>query len=241
MTIERCQVVVEERIQHAQRLETLGSVAAGVAHDLANVLAVIASCANTLEEEVADPELRAEATQIVDSVRHATQFVRSLVAYAKRSPAAPVPVELNAVIAGMMPLLRRMAGSAVTVELTSTTLPTLIVADPSDLEQIVVNLVINARDAMPRGGPVSIATWTAQQGDRDEVILSVADRGVGIDERVRDRIWDPRFTTKSPDQGSGLGLAIVRSLAIRADARVAVASVVGAGTTFELAFPAAHP
>ena len=229
---------LEEKIAQSQQMETIGSVAAAVAHDLNNVLQVVLGSAEVLETSLASGELRDEAIQIVSSTRLASRFLRGMLSLVR--PAIPAdPVELNRVLAEALPLLRQLAGPAITIDVAPTTLDTRIRVDALELEQVLINLVINARDALPDGGPISIATWRVVRDDGARIVLSVADRGVGMSEDVRRRIFEPMFTTKARGRGTGLGLAIVQAIASRARAEISVVSALGAGSTFELAFPAA--
>lgn len=234
--------VLDEKVRRSQRLETVGAVAASVAHDLNNILQVITSSASLLHDALVDPALKEEANEILTTSALASKFLRGLLALTRVSEVKRIPVELNSLIDGIMPFLRRLLGSQIDLVFIPTKQATTILGDPSELEQILINLVINARDAMPEGGPISIATWrTYSDGSRPGVVLSIADRGVGMTEEVQAQLFEPLFTTKAPARGTGLGLTIVHSLATRANATIEVSSTVGVGSTFEITFPAARP
>lgn len=226
-----------EKVRRSERLETVGSVAATVAHDLSNVLQVIVASASLLHESLEDPSLREESNQILATSAMASKFLRGLLALTRVSEINKVPVVLNTLIEEMMPLLRRLLGSRAQLEFVPTTQCTKVHADPIELEQIVMNLVINARDATPHGGPIALTTSrTHQEGSPPHVVLSVTDRGVGMTDEIRARLFEPMFTTKARGHGTGLGMTIVHSLVRRAGASIAVSSEPGVGSTFEVTF-----
>ncbi len=217
----------------------VGGVAAAITHDLNNVIQVISCCASLLRAQIEDPALSEEADQIVESALLAGRFLQRLLAFTRHGSETATRLDANAAIKQTLPLLRRVAGNAMTIEFAPTLFETNILIDPMAMEQILLNLVTNARDASDANGLISIATWCRESDERREVVLSIADRGRGIPPELRQRIFEPMFTTKPSGKGTGLGLAIVHALVQRAGGTISVTSEPGIGTTFELTFPAA--
>jgi signal transduction histidine kinase len=229
-----------EALLVAQRMEVLGRLAGGVAHDFNNILTAVVGCAEALREELAAlPEgRRAAAAGVLDeldgSAERARQLTRQLVTLGRSTTLRREAVDLAALVARMAPMLRRLLGETVQLQLPAPGLSATVRADPSQLEQLVLNLAVNARDAMPRGGVLAISA----ERTGAEVYLSVADTGVGMDQATRARIFEPFFTTKGAGRGTGLGLAVVAEVARRAAARVDVTTQLGRGTRFLITFPA---
>jgi two-component system cell cycle sensor histidine kinase/response regulator CckA len=163
--------------------------------------------------------------------------VRELLTFAQRDRAEPRPVDLNEIVGGMEPLLRRTLGEHIHLQITMSEIPAQVIGDPTHLEQVILNLAVNARDAMPDGGVL----WIATAIDRDEetasddrVVLSVTDTGEGIADEVRARMFEPFVTSKAPGKGTGLGLATVQSIVKRLGGEIDVLTKIGEGTTFEV-------
>ena len=229
-----------------------GSSPGGVAHDFNNLLAAILASAELLTDDVPDGRPREYADEIQRSAVRGAALVRQLLTFAQRDRAEPRVVELNEIVAGMEPLLRRSLGEHVQLQITTTDCSTEIVGDPTHLEQVILNLAVNARDAMPGGGVLWIATaidFDDEAPQNDRVVLSVTDTGTGIAPEVRDRMFEPFVTTKEPGQGTGLGLSTVQSIVTGMEGRIEVLTKVEEGTTFEISFarrfgeldPAASP
>jgi PAS domain S-box-containing protein len=244
---ERLQV----QLADARRLESIGRLAGGIAHDFNNLLAVILSCARAVRDDLASgaPAEPEDLEEIEAAGVRARDLTRQLLAFARRQASEPAPLDLNAVVRGSETLLRRVVGDA--VELAVDLDPALAAAscDPVQLEHALLNLVINARDAMPRGGRLRLATANAQVDERllasrpglrpgPYVHLSVADSGLGMTPEVRAQVFEPFFTTKPEGQGTGLGLAVIYGVVKQCGGFIQVESEVGRGTTFDLYLPA---
>jgi two-component system cell cycle sensor histidine kinase/response regulator CckA len=235
----------EARLRAAQKMEAIGQLAGGVAHDFNNLLCVILSYAELIELGLApgDPT-RADLRGIIEASRRAEALTRQLLAFGRRQVLAPEPLELNALVLGVGNMLRRLIGEHVELELR--TAPSLhrVKADKSQLEQVIMNLVVNARDAMPQGGRVVVSTANvvldAARGTAlelapgDYVELAVADSGVGMDAATMLRIFDPFFTTKPVGRGTGLGLSTVYGIVKQSGAGITVESAPGEGATFRI-------
>jgi signal transduction histidine kinase len=225
---------LEQALHRSQRLDAVGQLASGVAHDFNNLLMVIMGCAELLGDEQLSPHGREYATEIERAATRGSSLVRQLLAFGQRDGAQPELVDLNEVVIGMEPLLARTLGESVQLQLVTSSAPCPVLADPVQLEQVVLNLAINARDAMPEGGVLYLAVERAE----DRVVLSVTDTGAGIDPAVRDTIFEPFVTTKAPGKGTGLGLATVASIVETMGGSIDVCSAPDQGTTFEIALPA---
>jgi two-component system, cell cycle sensor histidine kinase and response regulator CckA len=231
------QLRIHEMLAHAQRQSTIGSVASGIAHDFGNLLVSVSLSAARLRRELASSHERATGwlEEIDVALRHARDLIRQLHGYAQRRVAEPAPIQVVDVIRDIEPLLRRLAGERVQLMLRVDDDLPVVRVDPAELSQVLVNLTVNARDAAPGGGRVSIFV----HADEGEVIFEVADDGIGMDEVVRARIFEPFFTTKPPGEGTGLGLPTSRAIVERVGGRMSVDSRPGVGTVFRIALPAA--
>jgi len=242
---------LEEQFQQAQKMEAVGKLAGGVAHDFNNMLTVINGYTDMLlaELELYDPR-REKITQVREAGERAAALTRQLLAFSRKQILAPRLVNLNDIVTRAEGMLRRLIGEDVTV---STHLePDLaqLKADPSQLEQVLLNLAVNARDAMPQGGQLSVRTRTVmvQRGSQPHladvspgryVELTVADTGCGMSPDVRDKVFEPFFTTKPTGTGTGLGLSTVYGIVKQSGGHIWVDSDMGVGSTFGILLPAA--
>ena len=230
---------LQQQLFHAQKMESVGRLAGGIAHDFNNVLAVMRGQVELLQD---DFEVLESARARIDSVQRATDraaaLTDDLMAYSRQRVDEPVPFDLHELIRGVRELLHQVLGVGVTLELQLDAAPATIVADPNRIEQAVLNLIVNARDAMPDGGRVTIATRT-EPAPSHGLVLSVADTGAGMDLATRARIFEPFFTTKPPGFGTGLGLSTTDDIVRAAGGAIEVNSRRGRGTTFALTFPVA--
>jgi PAS domain S-box-containing protein len=238
---------LEEELRQAQRLESIGRLAGGVAHDFNNLLTVISGYAELLLAR--NGEEQAELVQIAAAADRAAVLTRQLLAFSRRQVLQPRVIQLNDVVGGLTPLLQRLIGED--VELVAALSPALepVRADPSQMEQVIVNLAVNARDAMPTGGRLSIQTaniyldqeYVSHHGDvavGRHVMLAVSDTGVGMEPEVAEHIFEPFFTTKPVGTGTGLGLATVYGIVKQSGGSIWVYSEPGVGTTFKIYIPA---
>ncbi len=237
---------MEERLTEAEKMEAIGRLAGGVAHDFNNLLTVISGYAAILRENP-------EATEPLDEIEHAAEqasaLTRQLLAFSRRQVLRPRSVDVNAIVGGMEPMLERIIGDDVCVKVQLADSVAPVEADRAQIERVVLNLAANARDAMPRGGRLTIETadvmleesYVATHGDvapGPHVLLAISDTGTGMNEEVRRRLFEPFFTTKSSGGGTGLGLATVFGVVKQSGGSIFVYSEEGRGTTFKIYLPA---
>ena len=242
---------LEEALRDAERLQAVGKLAGGVAHNFNNLLTVITAHVQfVLDSLEQDDARRADIDEIGRAAAHASALTRELLAFGRQQLLQPRVLDLAALVARLEPTLGRLLGPAVQVIVVPAPEPGLVVADPDKLEQVVLNLAINARDAMPLGGVLTVETAevdvdAAAAADQPGaapgryVALSVSDTGVGIDVATRRHLFEPFFTTKPRDRGTGLGLATIYGTVQQSGGFVTVSSVVGQGTTFRVHLPRA--
>lgn len=240
--------LTEAALRQAQKMEAVGRLAGGVAHDFNNILSVILTYAELLLEDVpADSSLRPELEEIQRAGQRATELTRQLLSFSRHQVVQPRVLELSAVIRGMERLLRRLLGEDIELVLR---LPVCanVHADPSQVEQIVMNLAVNARDAMPRGGVLTLELADVELDSAHaarhpgsipgpHVVLTVRDDGVGMDAAVRERMFEPFFTTKEPGKGTGLGLSTVFGIVRQSGGHLEADSHPGDGATFRVYLP----
>jgi len=226
-----------DQLQQSQRLEAVGRLAGGIAHDFNNLLTGILSYSDLILQELrpGDP-LRGDVEQIRDAGHRAAGLTRQLLAFSRRQLIRPRVVSLNSTVRELEPMLQRLLGNEVQLE---TELPAelgTILVDPAQVEQALVNLILNARDALPSGGRVRVETADAELEGEPYVSVSVSDTGIGIEESTQARIFEPFFSTKQGG-GRGLGLSTVYGIVEQAGGRITVQSAPGQGSTFSLYFP----
>ncbi|TAK19509.1 MAG: response regulator [Myxococcaceae bacterium] len=243
---------LEQQLRHAVKMDALGQLAGGIAHDFNNLLSVILGFAGFIRAGLpSEAPMQQDLGQVIDAANRAAALVRQLLSFSRLSTGTPRVVEARAVIASTLPMLERLVGEDIAVTLTPDAEPWRVRIDPNALEQMVVNLVVNARDAMTRGGRIeieiqhlSLVEELAGGGDRrlapgDYVVLCVTDEGEGIPRDVLERIFDPFFTTKEVGRGTGLGLSTVYGIARQVGGTVTVYSEVGHGSSFRVFLPRA--
>jgi two-component system, cell cycle sensor histidine kinase and response regulator CckA len=243
---------LEEQFRQAHKMEAVGRLAGGVAHDFNNVLTIIrAQTEFLLADLAANDSRRSDVLEIQSAADRAAAFTRQLLAFSRRQLLQPEVLDLNTVIAGMEMMVRRLVGEDV-VLLTKlrSDLPR-ISADPGQLQQVIMNLAVNSRDAMPKGGSLLIETALVELDEHYpkqhpsakpgvHLVLAVTDTGCGMDQATRSRIFEPFFTTKEPGKGTGLGLSTVYGIVKQSGGHIWVYSEIGRGTTFKLYFPPHH-
>ncbi len=241
---------LEERLAHAHRLEAIGTLAGGVAHDFNNILTAIIGFCDLLDEPHAPvPNGSAEVAEIRKAAEKAASLTAQLLAFSRKQRLRFQVIDFNELLSEMGGMLRRLLGGHLTLELALEAKPAAISADRSQLQQVILNLAVNARDAMPEGGTLTLATKNARVGAESRtdglelkpgeyVQCTVSDSGSGMDESVRARIFEPFFTTKELGRGTGLGLSVVWGIIKQCDGAITVASVPGKGTSFDIYLPA---
>jgi PAS domain S-box-containing protein len=245
-------VQLEEQFRQSQKMEAMGRLAGGIAHDFNNLLTVIQVSAWLLQRQIRTEDPRWEYVQrIQDTVERATNLIKQLLSFSRRQIIEPQTLNLNRVVGDLSRMLQRIIGED--IELATSLAPDLwpVRVDPSQMEQVIMNLAVNARDAMADGGTLTIETANvvldeayaayhvgAQPGEH--VLLAISDTGMGMDEEVRAHIFEPFFTTKQRGQGTGLGLSTVFGIINQHEGYIWVYSEVGKGTTFKVYFPRAE-
>ena len=245
------QRAVEVQLHQAQRLEAMGRLAGGIAHDFNNLLTVIGGMtALVLKRHAADTRDRRDLEQIVQATERATALAQQLLSFSRQRAAAPEIVSLNDTIVALAPILRRLVGEQIDLRTLLAADLGRVRADRVQLDQVLVNLVVNARDAMPEGGTLTIETrdvdvaaeFSHEQMRIDRgpyVVLAVSDTGAGMDAVTQASIFEPFFTTKDPGEGTGLGLATVAGIVQQAGGGVYAYSEVGHGSVFKVYLPRA--
>jgi two-component system cell cycle sensor histidine kinase/response regulator CckA len=234
---------LEARLQQIDRLESIGRFAGGIAHDFNNVLTAINGYADLLAAELGDDPRADDAREIAHAGHRAADLTRQLLAFARRQVLSTRPIDIDAVVEGLEPMLGRLIGEDVTLVTQGSPSPAVVEADPSQLEQVLVNLTVNARDAMPDGGRLTITTSLPRADLRRRhhlsgpaVLLTVADTGTGMTREVLDHMFEPFFTTKA-SHGTGLGLATVHGIIAQSGGEIWAESSPGKGTTFSILLP----
>lgn len=240
---------LQQRLMEAQKMETIGRLAGGIAHDFNNILQAITGFSHLLLESM-DPRdpLRADVIEIDKAARRAAELTRQLLAFGRRQMLEPRAVDINALVEGTRKMLQRLIGEDIELEVRLEPNLDPVRVDPGQIEQVLVNLTLNARDAMPSGGRLTISTVGIVLLKEDAlmmpekrhgrfVVLDVTDTGVGMTPEVRERIFEPFFTTKGPGRGTGLGLSVVYGIIQQHEGMIHVYSEPGQGTTFRIYLP----
>ena len=240
---------LEDELRQAQKMEAVGRLAGGVAHEFNNVLMIISGYADQL---LHDPELpesdRAYCEQLIEATRRATVLVRQLLAFSRKHPIRPQTIDLNAIVKDISKMLQPLLSARIQLVVVCPDKKLMVNADPSQLELMIMNLVINARDAMPDGGILSLMTSsetlreevTLPEAPKDYVVLQINDTGIGMPPEIKQRIFEPFFSTKDVGKGTGLGLSMVYGIVEQADGHITVESEPNNGTTFRIYLPLSH-
>ena len=234
-------------------MEAIGRLAGGIAHDFNNLLTAIRGNAELMSHRVKnDPPMAAEVDEILHAADRAASLTRQLLAFSRKQVMQPVKIDLNEIINGVARMVRRLIGAEVQLKLQLATSVSNVLADPAQIEQVLLNLIVNARDAMPNGGMITVRTANVQLDAEapeitqaniapgDFVMLAVADNGIGMDQATQARIFEPFFTTKETGRGTGLGLSTVYGIIRQTGGAITVTSERGKGASFRVYLPAVH-
>ncbi len=242
----------EEQLLQSQKMEAIGQLAGGVAHDFNNVLSVILGYGEILLEELPkDDPKHGDISVMVGAAQRAAALTRQLLAFSRRRMVQPDIVDLNTIVWGVDKMLRRIIGEDIDLRTMLASSPATVRADPSQIEQIILNLTVNARDAMPKGGTIQIETATVELDERyasqhvgvtagTYVLLRATDNGTGMDAATQKRVFEPFFTTKEVGRGTGLGLSTVYGIVQQCRGHIVLVSELGRGTTFSIYLPEAE-
>lgn len=240
---------LEAHLNQMQKLNSLGRLAAGVAHDFHNVMTGIDGCvALALAALPSDSDIRLDLEEIQRATTRANNLTNQLLGFARRAPTNPTVIDLNALIADFARLLRRIISEDIELIIVPAVSQLLVQADPGQIEQVLMNLAVNAHDAMPFGGQLTIETRSVILGDAREgpsaeagakhtIVLTIRDTGIGMEPHILKHIFEPFFTTKQAGSGTGLGLAICNEIIQQYGGQISVQSKPGEGTTFRITLP----
>jgi len=240
---------MENEVRQLQKLEAIGRLSGGIAHDFNNILAVILGVGNLLMRDIEDPALKAQLEEMLEAGRRGAKLTRQFLAFARKQVLQPQPLDLSATIQELQPLISRLLRADITLDLRLARGLPPVLGDPSQIEQVVLNLAVNARDAMPAGGTLTIEVAETTVDDRGAerlslkpgraVQLTVTDTGEGMTAETKRRIFEPFFTTKEAGKGTGLGLATVYGVVKQSGGAIEVDSEPGRGATFRILLPLA--
>ncbi|MGZ3481933.1 MAG: ATP-binding protein, partial [Myxococcaceae bacterium] len=241
----------EEQLRQAQKMEAIGQLTGGVAHDFNNILSIILSYSSLILEDLGqDSQMRQDVLEIRTAGERAADLTRQLLAFSRRQILQPRIVDLNQVLAGMEKMLRRVIGEDIDLNMLPAPEPALANVDPGQFEQVIMNLAVNARDAMPEGGNLTVEISRVELGQTyaeehagvtagPHLMVAVTDSGTGMDRQTQERIFEPFFTTKAPGKGTGLGLSTVFGIVRQSGGHIWVYSEPAKGTTFKIYLPPA--
>ena len=244
-------IKLEDQLRQAQKMEAVGRLAGGIAHDFNNLLTAIRGNAELMSHRVKhDPAMAAEVDEILHAADRAASLTRQLLAFSRKQVLQPVALDINDIVASVSRMARRLIGTGVQLQLDLAPTVAQVLADPAQIEQVLLNLIVNARDAMPSGGLISVQTGNVRlEADSPEmsqaglapgpfVLLAVDDNGSGMDQATQARIFEPFFTTKETGRGTGLGLSTVYGIVRQTGGAISVVSDRGRGASFRVYLPA---
>ena len=243
-------VKLEDQLRQAQKMEAIGRLAGGIAHDFNNLLTAIRGNAELMSHRVkADPAMAAEVDEILHAADRAASLTRQLLAFSRKQVLQPVPLDINEIVAAVARMARRLIGTEVQLRLDLAESVPHVLADPAQVEQLLLNLIVNARDAMPGGGMITVHSANVRLHSQSPeilqsavapgpfVLLAVSDDGIGMDQATQARIFEPFFTTKETGRGTGLGLSSVYGVVRQTGGVITVTSERGKGATFRVYLP----
>ena len=229
---------LEKELRHSQKMDAIGKLAGSIAHDFNNQLVPILGYADMLADACDDkPELRGWATEIHRAATFASTLVNKLMVFGRKDPLQPVVLDIDKAVRELSGIVINLIGHGVTVDFEAAGEPLWIEAGPGDIEQIVLNLASNSRDAMTAAGEIKISVSRLCQSNADFASLVVSDTGAGMDDETLRQIYEPFFTTKESGSGTGLGMSTVKGLVIKAAGQIKAKSALNKGTTIEVLFP----
>ena len=244
-------VKLEDQLRQAQKMEAVGRLAGGIAHDFNNLLTAIRGNAELMSHRVKeDPAMAAEVDEILHAADRAASLTRQLLAFSRKQVLQPIALDINEIVSGVSRMARRIIGTDVQLRLELSPSIAQVLADPAQIEQVLLNLIVNARDAMPSGGTITVQTANANLGAHAPeivqagiapgafVMLAVSDNGIGMDTATKARIFEPFFTTKETGRGTGLGLSTVYGIIRQTGGAITVDSERGKGANFRVYLPA---
>ncbi|HEX8031091.1 MAG TPA: ATP-binding protein, partial [Vicinamibacterales bacterium] len=244
-------VKLEDQLRQAQKMEAIGRLAGGIAHDFNNLLTAIRGNAELMSHRVEEnSEMAAEVDEILHAADRAASLTRQLLVFSRKQVLQPVALDLNEIIGSVSRMARRLIGTDVQIRLDLAESVAQVLADPAQIEQVLLNLIVNARDAMPAGGTIHVQTRNVRMPDGSPaivqagiapgafVMLSVNDNGIGMDQATQARIFEPFFTTKETGRGTGLGLSTVYGIVRQTGGAITVDSERGKGASFKVYLPA---
>ena len=228
---------LESQLRQSQKMEAIGRLAGGVAHDFNNLLTIISGNVHLIQHlPPGDPEFPQLLDDVRDAAERAAALTRQLLTFSRKQPTRPEVIDLNEVVTGLVSMLRRLIGTAISIRTPLTPNPVRVRADRGQLEQVLMNLAVNAKDAMPDGGTLTVGTAEIA-GPARLARLTITDTGIGMSDEVKRHLFEPFFTTKDVGKGTGLGLATVYGIVQQAGGTVEVESAPGAGATFTIRLP----
>ena len=244
-------VRLENQLRQAQKMEAIGRLAGGIAHDFNNLLTAIRGNAELLSNRVEkDKDMAQEVDEILHAADRAASLTRQLLAFSRKQDLQPVPLDINEIVGAVARMARRLIGTEVQLKLELAKSVARVLADPAQIEQVLLNLIVNARDAMPGGGMITVRTANVQLSAQSPeitqaaiapgpfVMLAVIDHGIGMDQATQARIFEPFFTTKETGRGTGLGLSTVYGIIRQTGGAITVKSERGKGASFHVYLPA---
>ncbi len=244
-------IKLEDQLRQAQKMEAVGRLAGGIAHDFNNLLTAIRGNAELMSNRVrADPAMAAEVDEILHAADRAASLTRQLLAFSRKQILQPVALDINEIVGGVARMARRLIGTEVQLRLDLAESVAQVLADSAQIEQLLLNLIVNARDAMPSGGMIAVHTANVRLHSQSPeivqagitpgpfVLLAVADEGIGMDAATQARIFEPFFTTKETGRGTGLGLSTVSGIVRQTGGAITVTSERGKGASFRVYLPA---
>jgi PAS domain S-box-containing protein len=231
---------LEEQLRQSQKMEAIGQLAGGIAHDFNNMLTAISGYAELLAYSFDEGDPRADdVDQVRKAAAHAAALTRQLLTFSRKQVLLPQRLDVNDVVRDLEPMLARTIGAEVELKTSLEDGLAFVETDPDQLAQIVLNMAINARDAMPNGGLLTISTSTFDSELGSLVAIEIADTGTGMDEETRTRVFEPFFTTKDTGKGTGLGLATAYGVVNQSGGRIEIDTALGEGSTFRVLLPTA--